>query len=88
MGDAGPVGGSTGCPSPARATLVGPEFHRGGGGQASAVVTARQSRENCQRQLAGALGRPEGEAFTEILPLLPTDWWPLVSALVEEISNH
>ncbi|HXJ60870.1 MAG TPA: hypothetical protein VNM37_26425 [Candidatus Dormibacteraeota bacterium] len=56
-------------------------------GQAAAVFTARQSRENCQRQLAWALGRPEGEVFTEILPLLPTDCRPLVSALVEEINQ-
>jgi hypothetical protein len=40
-------------------------------GQAAALTSARQSREHCQRQLAWALGRPEGEAFSELLPLLP-----------------
>jgi hypothetical protein len=56
-------------------------------GQAAAVVTARQSREHCQRQLAWALGRPEGEVFPEILPLLPQECRPLVTALVEEIRH-
>ena len=56
-------------------------------GQATAVATARQSREHCQKQLAWALGRPEGEAFLQIVPLLPVECRPLVTALVEEI-NH
>jgi len=55
--------------------------------QAAALTSARQSREHCQRQLAWALGRPEGEVFSELLPLLPAECRPLVAALVQETSE-
>ena len=55
--------------------------------QSIAIQDARRTRETHQRQLAWALGRPDSITFQELLPSLPDDYRPLVSALVQEV-NH
>ena len=55
--------------------------------QSSAIQDARRTRETHQRQLAWALGRPDSITFQELLPLLPDDYRPLISALVQEINE-
>jgi transposase len=55
--------------------------------QGSAIQDARRTRENHQRQLAWALGRPDSITLQELLPLLPDDYRPLVSALVQETNQ-
>lgn len=55
--------------------------------QSAAIETARGERETVQRQLAWVYGRPEGENFQGLLPLLPDNYRPLVSALVQEINQ-
>jgi len=55
--------------------------------QASAIQDARRIRESHQRQLAWALGRPDGASFEELFPLLPGEYRPLLSALVQEINQ-
>ena len=55
--------------------------------QGAAIQAARRSREQLQRQLAWSAGHPEGHAFDELLPLLPGDYRPLVSALIQEINE-
>ena len=55
--------------------------------QSGAIQDARRTRETHQRQLAWALGRPDSITFQELLPLLPDDYRPLVSALVLEINQ-
>jgi hypothetical protein len=55
--------------------------------QGSVIQDARRTRETHQRQLAWALGRPEGVPFQDLLPLLPDEYRPLISALVQEINQ-
>jgi hypothetical protein len=55
--------------------------------QGSVIQDARRTRETHQRQLAWALGRPEGVPFQDLLPLLPGEYRPLISALVQEINQ-
>jgi len=55
--------------------------------QGIAIQEARRTRETHQRQLAWALGRPDSVTFQEIIPLLPEQYRPLVSALVQEINQ-
>ena len=55
--------------------------------QSSAIQDARRIRETHQRQLAWSLGRPDSITFQELLPLLPDDYRPLISALVQEINE-
>lgn len=55
--------------------------------QSSIIQDARRTRGIHQRQLAWALGRPEGVPFQELLPLLPGEYRPLISALVQEINQ-
>ena len=55
--------------------------------QSRAMSDARQARETQQRQLAWAVSQPGNVTFQELLPLLPGDYRPLISALVQEI-NH
>jgi len=52
--------------------------------QAEALLFARQSRERWQLQLAWAAQRPEAASFDELIPILPKNYRPLVSALVAE----
>ena len=53
-------------------------------GQAAVIAAARGEREQRQRHLARHLHLPETAGLTEILPLLPPDYRPLVQALVKE----
>jgi flagellar biosynthesis/type III secretory pathway chaperone len=55
--------------------------------QSSAIQNARRLRETHQRQLAWAVGRPENVTFEELLPLLPSEYSPLLSALIREINE-
>lgn len=55
--------------------------------QGVAIQAARRSREQFQKQLAWAAGHPEGQAFDQLLPLLPGDYRPLVDALIQEINE-
>lgn len=52
--------------------------------QAGVIATTRHAREHRQRQIAGLLNLPDVANFTEIVPLLPPDYQPLVQALVQE----
>ena len=52
--------------------------------QAHNIEMARESREETRKELARGLGQPEKGSFTEILPLLPESYRPLVKALVDE----
>ena len=52
--------------------------------QSTVIADARSEREAAQRALARTLGRPEAATIAELLPLLPPDYRPLVSALIDE----
>lgn len=45
---------------------------------------ARQQRLERQRRVTQALRLPDDAPFTEVIPLLPPDYRPLVAALVQE----
>jgi flagellar biosynthesis/type III secretory pathway chaperone len=55
--------------------------------QRTAIEGARARRETLQHQLAWVLGRPENPAFRNLLPLIPGDYHPLISALTREINE-
>ncbi len=52
--------------------------------QGTVLQQARREREGCRRELARALRLPEEANFSDIAPLLPADYRPLVTALVQE----
>jgi flagellar biosynthesis/type III secretory pathway chaperone len=52
--------------------------------QAAAIQAARQHREQCRGAAALACRRPENAPFTDLIPLLPPDYRPLLQALVDE----
>ncbi len=52
--------------------------------QAGVIAAARQERDQRQRQIARALELPEHSGFSLLIPLLPSDYQPLVDALVHE----
>jgi flagellar biosynthesis/type III secretory pathway chaperone len=52
--------------------------------QAGVIQEARAHRSACTADLAQSLGRPSETTFAELIPLLPADCRPLLSALVEE----
>lgn len=52
--------------------------------QAETVHAARREREQHQRHVAAQLKLTEAAAFTDILPLLPAHYRPLIEALVAE----
>jgi flagellar biosynthesis/type III secretory pathway chaperone len=52
--------------------------------QGVAIQDARARRELCRERLALAAGRPAEEPFPGLIPLLPPDYRPLVTALVHE----
>lgn len=54
--------------------------------QAELIAACRRAREGCQRALASILNTTD-TSFATLLPLLPSDYRPLVSALVQE-NNH
>jgi flagellar biosynthesis/type III secretory pathway chaperone len=55
--------------------------------QAAAIQSARDKREQCRRAAAQQCSQPENAPFTTLIPCLPADYRPLVSALVDE-NNH
>jgi flagellar biosynthesis/type III secretory pathway chaperone len=52
--------------------------------QAGVIAAARQEREQRQRQIARALEIAETSTFSILIPLLPSDYRPLLDALVRE----
>ena len=52
--------------------------------RAEALLLARQSRERWQLQLAWAAEKPDASSFEELIPVLPKNYRPLVTALVAE----
>lgn len=55
--------------------------------QAGAIQSARRDREQRQRMLARELCVAEASSFVEIIPLLPSDYQPLVKSLVDENNS-
>jgi flagellar biosynthesis/type III secretory pathway chaperone len=52
--------------------------------QGAAILAARQHREQCRGAAALACRQPENAPFTDLIPLLPPDYRPLLRALVDE----
>jgi hypothetical protein len=52
--------------------------------QSGAIQGARRSRQVLQQDVARDLGQPEESTFAELMPLVPSPYQPLVSALVQE----
>ena len=52
--------------------------------QAGVIAGARQEREQRQRHLARFMELPESSGFKILIPLLPSDYQPLLDALVQE----
>jgi hypothetical protein len=52
--------------------------------QGAVIQDARQYREDCRRALAGSVGEADSITFKELIPLLPSDYQPLLKALVDE----
>jgi flagellar biosynthesis/type III secretory pathway chaperone len=50
----------------------------------SIIQEARERREGCRRTVAEAAGRAGQASFSELIPLLPADYQPLLKALVDE----
>ena len=61
-----------------------PDNVNGVNAQAGVISAARQEREQRQRHLARLLAQPENTSFTILIPLMPSDYRPLVDALVRE----
>jgi len=55
--------------------------------QTTALDAARNQRASFQSQLAWALGAPEDDSFQRIVPSLPEEYRPLVSALTQEVNE-
>jgi hypothetical protein len=55
--------------------------------QSRAMQEARHARETQQQRLAWAVSQPEAAAFHELLPRLPGEYRPLLSALVQELNQ-
>lgn len=52
--------------------------------QSVRIQEARAHRDQCRSEHARALGQSPEISFTDLIPLLPTDYRPLVQALVRE----
>lgn len=52
--------------------------------QAETIAAARREREQHQRHLNLQFGLPENAAFALLIPQLPSEYQPLVQALVQE----
>jgi hypothetical protein len=50
----------------------------------SIIQETRARREEWRRAVAAAVGRAENTRFSELIPLLPADYQPLLKALVDE----
>jgi flagellar biosynthesis/type III secretory pathway chaperone len=55
--------------------------------QGQAIQQARARRDECLAQVAQSYHPAEAKAFAEVIPLLPADYQPLVTALVEENNS-
>jgi len=55
--------------------------------QGTAIQNARAHREECRAKVASTLNKQEDAAFTDIIPLLPADYRPLIGALVDENNS-
>jgi len=55
--------------------------------QSRAMSEARRTRETHQRQLAWSVAQPDNVTFQELLPFVPSDYRPLIGALVQEINQ-
>ena len=55
--------------------------------QSAALDAARNQRASFQKQLAWALGTPDGDSFQKIVSSLPEEYRPLASALTQEVSE-
>jgi hypothetical protein len=52
--------------------------------QLARIGAARQKRENCQKEIAARLGRPEEANFVTLIPRLPDQFRLAVESLVRE----
>jgi hypothetical protein len=52
--------------------------------QSTSIQSARERRQEAQQKLAHVLRQAEDARFSDLLPLLPDSYQPLVSALVQE----
>jgi flagellar biosynthesis/type III secretory pathway chaperone len=52
--------------------------------QSDAVQRARSYREDCRKQLVTELGLPLNSNFSQLVQILPRDYRPLISALMDE----
>ena len=52
--------------------------------QTLTIQTSRAHREKCRRRIAQEIGVTDDSSFRSLLPLLPSDYQPLVKALVDE----
>ena len=52
--------------------------------QGSAILKARERREECRSAVAQECGQAGDACFSGLIPLLPADYQPLLKALVEE----
>jgi|SRR5579872_3069561 len=55
--------------------------------QAAVLQTVRAHREQCRLSVARQSASGEEASFSDLIPLLPADYRPLVKALVDE-NNH
>jgi len=52
--------------------------------QSNALQTARKQRQAAQRRLASALNRAENSSLIQLIPSLPAEYRPLITALLQE----
>ena len=55
--------------------------------QVPVVAAARQHRDQLRKDLASAMGQPTTFSFRQLLTLIPSEYKPLLEALVEEIND-
>jgi flagellar biosynthesis/type III secretory pathway chaperone len=55
--------------------------------QVPVVATAREHRDQLRKNLATALGQATTFSFRQLIVLIPSDYQPLLKALVEEIND-
>jgi FlgN protein len=55
--------------------------------QSAAIDAARRNRETLQRQVAWAMGVPEEQNVRQLIPIIPADYQPLLTALSQEIQE-
>ena len=52
--------------------------------QANTILRVRQQRQSCQHNLAQQLPLSDSHSFNEVIPMLPSDYQPLLRSLIEE----